>query len=89
MKDILNASRMLLQKQGWAALNIRTVAKECNISVGSVYNYFQNKSDLIASIIVNIFLLNASVIGNLVGKRAELFTKKSLTEIRFSISDIP
>lgn len=89
MKDILNASRMLLQKQGWAALNIRTVAKECNISVGSVYNYFQNKSDLIASTIVNIFLLNASVIGNLVGKRAEPFTKKSLTEIRFSISDIP
>lgn len=54
-KDILNASRMLLQKQGWAALNIRTVAKECNISVGSIYNYFQNKSDLIASTVESIW----------------------------------
>ncbi len=54
-KEILNASRTLLQKQGWAALNIRTVATECNISVGSIYNYFQNKSDLIAATVESIW----------------------------------
>lgn len=48
-EEILRVSTTLIQKQGWKALNIRTVAKECNISVGSIYNYFHNKSDLISA----------------------------------------
>ena len=43
-EEILCVSRELIRKQGWNALNIRTVAKECNISVGSIYNYFRKKS---------------------------------------------
>lgn len=52
---ILRASKELIQKQGWNAINIRTIAKECHISVGSIYNYFENKSDLIAATVESVW----------------------------------
>ena len=54
-EEILRISTSLIQKQGWKAINIRTVAKECNISVGSIYNYFHNKSDLIAATVERVW----------------------------------
>ncbi len=54
-EEILCVSRELIRKQGWNALNIRTVAKECNISVGSIYNYFRNKSDLITATVESVW----------------------------------
>lgn len=52
---ILDASRELIRTQGWTAINIRSVAKSCNISVGSIYNYFHNKTDLITATIESIW----------------------------------
>lgn len=54
-EEILCVSRALIQNQGWKAVNIRTVAKECNISIGSVYNYFENKADLIAATVESVW----------------------------------
>ncbi|MFR4758303.1 MAG: TetR/AcrR family transcriptional regulator [Evtepia gabavorous] len=48
-KAILQASRTLLQEQGWTALNIRSVAAACGVSVGSIYNRFGSKSQLVAA----------------------------------------
>ena len=52
---ILEASRELIRTKGWTSINIRSVAKACNISVGSIYNYFQNKTDLITATIESIW----------------------------------
>lgn len=52
---ILNVSRELIKKQGWTAINIRTVAAACNISTGSIYNYFNSKSDLIAATVESVW----------------------------------
>lgn len=52
---ILQASRELIHEQGWTAVNIRAIARTCNISVGSIYNYFQSKSDLIAAIVESVW----------------------------------
>ena len=52
---ILKVSRELIQEQGWAAVNIRAVAKACEISVGTVYNYFQSKSDLVAETVESVW----------------------------------
>lgn len=54
-EEILRISRELIQTQGWKAINMRTVAKECNISIGSIYNYFHNKSDLIAATVESVW----------------------------------
>ena len=33
---ILEASRQLIREKGWSALNIRSVAGACGVSVGSI-----------------------------------------------------
>ncbi len=52
---ILAASRELASKEGLQSLNMRTVAKKCNVSVGSVYNYFPSKGDLIAETVQDLW----------------------------------
>ena len=42
-EEILKTSRELIQEQGWSAVNIRSVAAACGVSVGSIYNYFDSK----------------------------------------------
>jgi len=52
---ILNASRKIATKQGLQAINIRDVAKECNVAVGSIYNYFPSKADLLAATVEEVW----------------------------------
>lgn len=37
-------------KEGTEAINIRTLAKQANVSVGTVYNYFENKDDILLAL---------------------------------------
>ena len=39
-EEILKTSRVLIQQNGWEAVNIRAVAAACGVSVGCIYNYF-------------------------------------------------
>ena len=43
-EEILKASRELIQQKGWSAVNIRSVAAACGVSVGSIYNYYDSKA---------------------------------------------
>ena len=46
-EEILRASRELIRQKGWDAVNIRSVAAACGVSVGSIYNYFDSKAALV------------------------------------------
>lgn len=48
---ILEISQKMAFESGLPSLNIREVAARCGVSVGSVYNYFPSKADLIAATI--------------------------------------
>ena len=48
---ILERSRERMKKDGWMAVNIRGLAEDCGVSVGTIYNYFDSKSDLLAATI--------------------------------------
>lgn len=52
---ILKTSKALALENGLHTLNIRLVAKECNISIGSIYNYFPSKNDLIIATVESIW----------------------------------
>lgn len=45
------AKRLVLEN-GYTAMNIRAVAKNCGVGVGTVYNYFPSKDALIASFLI-------------------------------------
>lgn len=54
-EEILKASRELIQQQGCPAVNIRSVAAVCGISVGSIYNYFGSKAELVGAAVESVW----------------------------------
>ena len=52
---ILFAGKEIIVQSGMQGLNMRDVAHKCGVSVGSVYNYFPSKSDLIIATIESVW----------------------------------
>lgn len=52
---ILNEAKKVLYNEGFASISIRRVAKECNIAVGTIYNYFPTKKELIVEMMANFW----------------------------------
>ena len=48
-EEILDKSREIIAEKGVSAINMRTVAAQCGIAVGSLYNYFASKSELMSA----------------------------------------
>lgn len=48
---IIIEGQHLLKAKGYSNFNVREVAKNCHIAVGTLYNYFSNKEELVAEII--------------------------------------
>ena len=53
--NILKVSRELIQQNGWAGVNIRSVAAACGVSVGCIYNYFASKTELVSATVESIW----------------------------------
>ena len=47
--QLLQEAKKQIETGGYSALTIRSVAKNCGVGVGTVYNYFPSKDDLIAT----------------------------------------
>ncbi|MEL3911370.1 MAG: TetR/AcrR family transcriptional regulator [Treponema sp.] len=52
---ILDAGRSLVEEKGISALNMRDVAGRCGIALGSLYNYFSSKDELLIAVIEHIW----------------------------------
>lgn len=50
-EEILRAARVLFSKKGYPGTTIQEVAERAGITKGTVYLYFKNKKDLLASVI--------------------------------------
>lgn len=51
-RRLLQEARRQLTDVGYAALNIRSVAKSCGVGIGTVYNYYPSKDALIAGFLL-------------------------------------
>lgn len=54
-EEILEASKVIAAKQGIQAIAMRLVAAACNVAVGTVYNYFPSKTELIEETVEEIW----------------------------------
>lgn len=52
---ILNMSKKIAIENGLNSINMRLIAKNCGIALGSIYNYFPSKSDLLIATIQSIW----------------------------------
>lgn len=54
-ESILAVCKDIVRESGMSALNMRRVAQRTQVSVGSVYNYFPSKEDLILATVESIW----------------------------------
>jgi len=52
---ILKACREIVAAEGLPALNMRAVARRCNVALGSIYNYFPSKDELVLATIGSVW----------------------------------
>ena len=54
-EELLRACLKTASTEGLSAINIRHIAKDCNVSVGCVYGYFPSKAELVSATIAKIW----------------------------------
>ena len=50
-EEILDIAYDRAQNDGVASLGIRTIASECGVAVGTIYNYFPDKASLVTEVV--------------------------------------
>jgi len=50
--DICRTTRRMLEENGYGDLNIRAIAGRCGIGMGTIYNYFRSKEEIVAEIVL-------------------------------------
>lgn len=53
---ILFTAKQLVEREGIAALSMRKLATECDIALGTIYNYYPTKMELIINIIEDFWI---------------------------------
>ena len=54
-EEIIITCQRMVQEKGLSSINMRSVASECRVSVGAIYNYFPSKTDLLCATIESIW----------------------------------
>ena len=55
-KILVEAGKEILKTQGIEAVNMRSIARFSNVSLGSIYNYYKDKDELLLAIVKSIWL---------------------------------
>lgn len=51
-EKIMKCTKRIMFEEGYQKISLRSIAKECGIAVGTIYNYFESKEMLIATILL-------------------------------------
>lgn len=54
-EEILEMTKAMVTEAGIGSVSIRSVAERCGIAVGSVYNYFPSKRELLVAVIETVW----------------------------------
>jgi AcrR family transcriptional regulator len=82
---ILNKAKEILSQDGYSKLNMRAIAKSCDIALGTIYNYYPTKKELIIEMMVAYWKQYFNIIDNIINSDGEFYIK--LNEIFNELSD--
>ncbi len=68
VNKVLNVSRNLFIKQGYAGTKIQHIIDEAGITTGSLYHFFHNKEDILLLIVKDVFCQSVELTDNFVKK---------------------
>lgn len=83
--NLLAEAKKMLIEYGYNQLNIRTLVKNCNISIGTFYNNFNSKGDLVINILNNDWNEILTTIDNI--SPVQLPFREKLESIYSSVHD--
>lgn len=72
---ILETAKQIMYKDGYDKLNIRNVAKSCNISIGTIYNYYPTKKELVIDLMSGYWDSMFEIIEVLFSTEKDLYSK--------------
>lgn len=72
---ILNKSKEILYTDGYSALNMRNVAKACQIALGTIYNYFPTKKDLVMEMMIDYWKKYFLILDSVKNSDEDLYCK--------------
>jgi len=83
--DILSAAKEIAYEKGISNVNIRLVAKRSNVSIGTIYNYYETKSDLIIAIVEDFWRKAFKTIDIIVLENIDFYDKVQAIYEKLSI----
>ena len=54
--DILKAAYNFVKENGYAAMSLRGIAEECNVSATAIYRHYETKEHLLADVVIKGFV---------------------------------
>ena len=60
-ESLITEAKYQVEQYGYAGMTIRSVSKACDVGVGTVYNYFQSKEDLIFAFMYEEWLKSLAI----------------------------
>jgi len=79
-ETLLDCARVITDAEGPEAINIRVIARQAGVSIGTVYNYFSNKDDMLLALTEEYWKKTLSEMfeevtaGSFYGQLEEMFT---------------
>lgn len=80
-KQLITEAKRQINVFGYQNTTIRSIAKECNLAVGTVYNYFKSKEMLVATFMLDDWLKYIDEVKNFATNDKYLILEKIYTII--------
>lgn len=72
---ILGKAKDILYNQGYHKLNMRSLSKECDIALGTIYNYYPTKKELIIEMMTDYWQTFLDTVGEIANSNYNIYIK--------------
>lgn len=72
---ILEKAKEILSNEGYSKLNMRAIARSCDIALGTIYNYYPTKKELILEMMIDYWKEYFKVMDKITNSKDEFYIK--------------
>lgn len=86
---ILSHAKEILYNQGYQKLSMRALSKACGIALGTIYNYYPTKKDLVFEMMTEYWQCYLDAVAEIIAADADIYTKlnRVFNELEIFISN--
>jgi AcrR family transcriptional regulator len=86
---IISHAKEILYQQGYQKLSMRALSKACGIALGTIYNYYPTKKDLLFEMMTDYWQRFLDAVAEIIATDADIYLKlhRVFTELEIFISN--